>query len=99
MKKKEAFYTNDFFLLDEDDNIIGVECSGRRAMLGDRVRIRDDGCGYIASGITEVGYGKIVDLTDDYTDHYFGVKMENGEYAHLKQARIAEVFPKITVPT
>lgn len=97
MNKRTAFFTNDFFLLDEDGKIVGIECNGHRAMLGDRVRIKGDTHGFIASGITKEGYGKIVDFTDNYSDHYFGIQMENGEYAHVKRARIAEILPSTAV--
>lgn len=91
--KKIAYFQNDFFLIDDaTGKIIGVENDGRRIMLGDRVRIKGDVRGYIQPGITKEGYGRIVDFTDAFSDHYYGVRMDNGEYAHVKRARIAEVL-------
>ncbi len=93
MGKRTAFFANDMFLLDDANQIIGVECNGQKYMLRDRVRIKGDIRGYIEPGITQEGYGQIIDFADDYSDHYFGILMDNGEYAHVKRARIAEVLP------
>lgn len=91
MTTKTAFFSNHQFLI-EDGRYIGVEFDSHRVMLGDRVKIKGDTYGYISPGINREGFGTVVDITDEYTDHYFGIQMDNGQYGHVKDARIANII-------
>ena len=88
MRRKTGFFSNHQLLIDGNE-IVGVEYDRYRIMRGERVKIQGDSHGYISPSITKEGYGTVVDITDKYTDHYFGVMMDNGQYGHVKIARIA----------
>lgn len=92
MKIRTAFFSNHYFLLDNNGKIIGAKCGDKCIMLGDRVRVKGDCYGYIGPGITEEGLGTVVDFNDRDTDHYFGVMMDNGECGYLNHNRITKVI-------
>ena len=60
-------------------------------LLGDRVDVKGDIIGYICPGVVSPGRGEIVEIQRDI-DHYYGVRMDDGEFGYMKSARI-EVIP------
>ena len=92
MDKKQAFFSNHFFLIGNNGKFIGVKCGDQCFMLGDRIKVEGDSHGHIAPGITRAGCGTIDDIVENFSDHYFGVRMDNGEYGYIKYPRIAKVL-------
>ena len=95
LKFEPAFFSNHWFVVTDDEYAVtvGVVEEGplnhkTAYLIGDRVEVTDDGVGYIGPGISRPGLGEIVDIERNDTDHYFGVQMDNGEFSHLKSARI-----------
>ena len=83
--------SNHWFVINEDNQTIGVVENKTSYLIGDRVKVSTDGHGYIAPGITFPGMGKIVQINEDTTDQYYGVKMDNGQFGFVKSARIRVV--------
>lgn len=97
MKTRKTMFANIFYLVDDSGNIIGVrENPGKYQQdyyVGDVVRVTDDGRGYICPGIKTPGIGKITRVHEDDTDHFFTVKMENGETGFsIKSARLEVII-------
>ena len=93
MKFDHTNFDNIFYICNDEGVIIGIrENPGkyqRDYYVGDTVEVTDDGCGYICPGITTPGVGKI---HRDDNDHFFTVKMENGEIGlSVKSARLKVV--------
>lgn len=92
MKTRKTAFANIFYLIDAEENIVGIRTNPgkyqKEYYVGDIVKVTDDGCGYICPGIKTPGNGKIVSVHEDDTDHFFTVKMENGETGSVKSNRI-----------
>ncbi len=90
MKKEGTGFYGENFVIDDFDIIVAVEIDGKIAYrLYDKVRVTDDGAGYICPRITHEGMGRIVEICrDDGSDHFYGVLMSNGEFGYVKNARI-----------
>ena len=91
METRNTMFANIFYLIDDEGNIVGIreDIDQKEYYVGDIVKVTDDGYGYISPGIKTPGIGKIVAVREDDTDHFFTVKMENGETAFgVKAARI-----------
>lgn len=73
---------------DESEALVGVIEHERSYLLGDVVKITADPRGYICPGISCPGRGKITEIQEDDTDHFYGVQMDNGEFGFMKSARI-----------
>lgn len=86
----KAYFDNFRFIVtdDETERVVGVLEDATPYLIGDRVEIKGDTMGYISPSIRRPGLGFIVDIVTDYTDHFYGVRMDNGEYGHVKSARI-----------
>lgn len=67
---------------------VGAIIDDKYYFVGDRVKVTDDGCGYIAPGIKRPGNGIIQSVERDDTDHFFRILMDNGERGKVKAWRI-----------
>ena len=93
MKLENTIYSNYQLIIDEFDIPVAVRINGEdKFQLYDRVRVTADCHGYICPGIQHEGFGKIVEIRRDDTDHFFGVLMDNGEFGFTKSLRIKLVF-------
>lgn len=68
------------YIVDENGRPVGiVKDPGtkyeRRWLVGDNVKIEPDCKGFICAGITKPGLGRIVEIREDPTDHWFCVQM------------------------
>lgn len=89
MKLENTIFANYKLVLDEIDIPVAVQIKGEvKYKLEDRVRVTDDGRGYICPGITHEGSGRIIRIRRDDSDHFFGVLMDSGEYGYMKAARM-----------
>jgi len=89
MKLENGCFSNHKLIIDEFNIPVAVQINGKEAFrLYDMVDVTDDGHGYICPGITKPGIGRIVEIRRDMTDHYFGVLMDNGQFGHMKYARM-----------
>lgn len=90
MKLESTIYANYKLVINEKtNNPIAVKIDGTIAYrIHDHVKVTHDGFGYICPGITKPGFGQIVEIRRDKTDHFFGVEMSNGEFGYLKAERI-----------
>ena len=83
MKTRNTMFANIFYLIDDEGNIVGIRKDHgkyqKEYYVGDLVKVTDDGHGYISPGIKTPGIGIIAAVHEDDTDHFFTVKMENGE--------------------
>ena len=84
METRNTMFANIFYLIDDEENIVGIRIDPGKYyqkdyFVGDVVKVTDDGHGYISPGIETPGIGIITDVHEDDTDHFFTVKMENGE--------------------
>ena len=88
-----AFFSNFQFIVTDDELelVVGVLEDKIAYLLGDRVIVSGDIMGYISPGIRKPGFGTIVGIRDDYTDHFYVVRMDNGEEGSVKSARIQVV--------
>ena len=89
-----AYFGNHDFLVDANGNHVGVLEDDRLYLVGDSVQVTGDSRGYIGPGITVEGPGLIYEVTSSTninTDHYYGVKMWNGQHGFLKSARIKPI--------
>ena len=92
MRLENTMLSNYKLVIDEFDIPVAVEVDGEvRYRLYDFVSVTDDGCGYICSGIYEEGFGRIMQIRRDDTDHFFGVLMMSGEFGFMKDSRIEVV--------
>ena len=73
------------------DAPVGAVINDKYYFVGDRVKVTDDGRGYIAPGIKRPGYGIIQSVKRDNTDHFFNILMDNGEKGTVKAWRIEVV--------
>lgn len=85
-----AFYDNFHFIVTDDELglVVGVLEDQTVYLLGDRVVVSGDIMGYICPGIHKPGLGTIIEIREDYTDHFYVVRMDNGERGSVKSARI-----------
>lgn len=89
MTLENTIYANHKLMIDEFGIPVGVQIDGKEAFrLYDMVRVTDDGRGYICPGINSPGYGRIIEIRRDSTDHFYGIKMSNGEFGFVKCTRI-----------
>ena len=96
MKLENTIFSNYQLVVDEFNIPVAVRINGEdKYRLYDRVRVTDDGHGYICPGINHEGMGKIVEICRDDSDHFFGVLMDNGEFGFMKSARIELVFRRM----
>lgn len=96
MKLENTIFSNHQLVIDEFNIPVAVRINGEdKYRLYDRVRVTDDGHGYICPGINHEGMGKIVEIRRDDSDHFFGVLMDNGEFGFMKSARIELVFRRM----
>ena len=92
MKKEATGFFNYFLLVNDAGTPIAVEIDGIEAFsLNDVVKVTDDGNGYICSGISKPGMGRIIEIRRHDTDHFFGVQMENGEFGYMKCSRMTRL--------
>lgn len=89
MKLEQTMLRDVDLVIDEFDIPVAVQINGAIAYrLYDDVIVTADVRGYIGVGISQEGYGKIVQIKRDDTDHFYGILMDNGEFGYLKAARI-----------
>jgi len=86
---ENTVYANIKIVTDEFHIPVAVQIDGEiRYQLYDIVQITGDCCGYICPGIEHEGIGRIVEITNHKTDHFFGVLMDNKEFGFVKFSRI-----------
>lgn len=89
MKLEGTCYANHFLVINENNIPVGVQINGEVAFqLHDTVKVSSDARGYICPGISSEGVGTIVEIRKDDTDHFYGVKMMNGEFGYMKHLRM-----------
>ena len=89
MKLESTCYENHKLVLNKQGTPIAVQIDGVVAFrLYDTVEVTGDCRGYICPSIKKPGIGQIVEIRRDSTDHFYGVKMRNGEFGYLKDSRI-----------
>lgn len=92
MKLENTIFSNYQLIIDEFDIPVAVQINGTvKYQLYDQVRVTDDGHGYICPGINHDGFGKIVQIRRDDSDHFFGVLMDNGEFGFMKSNRMEKL--------
>ena len=79
---------------DEQEVTVGVMEDDTCYFLHDRVEIEGDIRGYITPGIKKPGMGEIIEIQKNFSDHFYGIAMDSGEYGHVKSARIKRVIPR-----
>ena len=96
MKLENTIFSNYQLVLDEFNIPVAVRINGEdKYRLYDRVRVTDDGHGYICPEVKYEGMGKIVEIRRDDSDHFFGVLMDNGEFGFMKSERIELAFRRM----
>ena len=89
---ERTIYSNCFLVTTSNGVPVGYQVSGvLRFCVGDRVMVTGDSRGYICPGITKPGYGKIIEICRDSTDHHFHIMMDNGQSGYVKEARLTKV--------
>lgn len=89
MRLESTCYSNHKLVIDDQGTPVAVQIDGVVAFsLNDTVKVTDDGHGYICPGIRQSGIGQIVEIRRDDTDHFYGVKMRNGEFGYMKCDRM-----------
>jgi len=89
MRTEGTIYANHKLIINEVGTPVGVLINGEIAFnLYDSVEVTDDGHGYICPGIKHAGIGRIVEIRRDNTDHFYGVRMANGEFGFMKHERM-----------
>lgn len=92
MKLENTGCANYKFVVDEFGIRVAMQINGFiKYRLYDRVRVTDDGRGYICPMIDRPGFGRIVEIRKDDTDYFFGVLMDNGQFGFMKDARMEKV--------
>lgn len=93
MKLESTCYANHKLVINDQGTPIAVQIDGVEAFrLYDTVKVTGDCRGYICPGIEKPGIGQIVEIRRDTTDHFYGVKMTNGEFGYLKYNRIERCY-------
>lgn len=91
MKKESTIYSNYKLIIDDFDIPVAFEVNDIiKFKLYDHVRVDDDG-GYIGIGITQPGFGRIVEIRRDKTGYFFGVLMSFGEFGYVKASMLTEL--------
>ena len=89
---ESTIYANCFLITNTKGVPVGYQKNGEVLFsVGDRVIVHSDSRGYIAPGIHLPGYGRIIEVCRDRTDHHFHVKMDSGESGYVKEARLTKV--------
>ena len=89
MKLESTCYANHKLVINDQGTPVAVQINGVVAFrLNDIVKVNDDGHGYICPGIRHSGIGQIVEIRRDDTDHFYGVRMRNGEFGYMKYSRM-----------
>lgn len=89
MKLESTTFANHKLVIDDQGTPVAVQINGVEAFrLYDTVKVTGDCRGYICPGIKSAGRGEIVVIRRDDTDHFYGVKMENGEFGYMKCTRM-----------
>ena len=108
VRLEESMLSNFHFIVIDDDELefenfpVGmlVDVGEQKPyLIGDRVEVKADTMGWIAPGITRPGFGTITEICEDYSDHFFGVQMDDGEFGYLKLARIEVVHSVLEPPS
>lgn len=90
MKLEGTIYSNHKLVINEENNPVAVQIDGVVAFrIHDKVYVKSDSHGYICPGITHSGVGQIIEIRRDDTDHFYGVKMNNGEFGYMKHSRMS----------
>ncbi|MBQ3470718.1 hypothetical protein IJH23_03390 [Candidatus Saccharibacteria bacterium] len=90
---ERTIYSNCFLVTTSNETPVGFQENGRlKFSVGDRVMVTGDSYrGYICPGITTPGYGKIIEIRRDRTDHHFHIMMDNGQSGYVKEARLTKI--------
>lgn len=93
MMVRNTMFSNIQLVVDEFDIIVAVRVDGKdKFHLYDRVKVTGDCRGYITMGIEHEGFGRIVEINENDTDHFYGILMdETNEFGFVKSARIKVV--------
>lgn len=93
MKLRKTMFADIMLVIDEYDIPVAVEVGGKEMFrLYDTVRVKGDCRGYITIGIEHEGYGRIVEIKPDDTDHFYGVLMNGtNEFGFVKASRLEKI--------
>ena len=93
MKLENTHFANYQIIIDEFGIPVGVQDSGKTLfMLNDDVIVSADTRGFICSGVTRGGLGRIVQIARDKEDYFFGVLTAFNEFGYMKASRLQKVM-------